>query len=700
MALDWANYITLTIDSSKVDSDLTDFPVLIALSSSAGTNSFDATPVFNELVEPIGLSLTNHELNLDKNSEGIYDTHRVRWPCVIKDGSTYKMWYGGQQNGGSIWIIYCTSTDGETWGNFQVVVSPGDEGTYDTSQCYDSQVIKVDSTTYKMWYTGYDGSNTHIIYCDSTDGINWSNHQRVVAPGDEGTYDTQWAGHSAVILDGSIYKMWYSGATGTSKFLYHIYCTSSDGINWSGHTKVINYNTDSEGSWDSDAIYEPSVVKQNGRYRMWWLARDGSNVSRILYSSSTDGTNWDAPVHCIDRNVEGTYDTTRVGGPYPLVDGLNTYIYYHGDDGSYWRILRATSDDYYDNTKNITITDSNDNQLYTEIESWDWANEEAWLWAKIPAVSSSIDTTLYLYYDATVSGNTTYVGDTGDAAAQNVWDNDFIAVWHMSQNPGINNLLESTSNGFDGSFQGSMDSNDLINGIPGKALEFDGNDDRITISDDPTLSFGDGSNDDPITIDAIINIDDNNSDYSIISKYGSSDREYFIRCLNSARLDWEVWDNSRTGYMKREVSGTTETGWHYTCCTYDGSGNVSNLKMYWDLTEITGGTNSSSYTAMENKNADLEIGSLINAGHMKGKIGEIRISRAVRTAAWRKATYYTCWDDLISFEATAPAATAYPNIRINSSWKNMEGAWIFIASSWRTTEVFTFKNGAWKDLAS
>jgi hypothetical protein len=86
-------------------------------------------------------------------------------------------------------------------------------------------------------------------------------------------------------------------------------------------------------------------------------------------------------------------------------------------------------------TKNIAITDSNDNQLYIEIERWDWENEEANLWVKVPTIASGTDTNLYLYYDTTVSGNITYVGDTGDTPAQNVWDDNFVGVWHMSQNP-------------------------------------------------------------------------------------------------------------------------------------------------------------------------------------------------------------------------------------------------------------------------
>jgi len=63
--------------------------------------------------------------------------------------------------------------------------------------------------------------------------------------------------------------------------------------------------------------------------------------------------------------------------------------------------------------------------LYVEIEKWDNGNEEADLWVKVPSVSDSGVTTLFLYYDSEHADNTDYVGDTGDTPAKSVWDSDF-----------------------------------------------------------------------------------------------------------------------------------------------------------------------------------------------------------------------------------------------------------------------------------
>ena len=88
------------------------------------------------------------------------------------------------------------------------------------------------------------------------------------------------------------------------------------------------------------------------------------------------------------------------------------------------------------NSKKIAVTtDDGETECYVEIEKWDDGSNEANLWIKIPNVSSLENTALYLYYDSAHSDNTTYVGDTGDVAAQNVWDSNFKAVYHMAQDP-------------------------------------------------------------------------------------------------------------------------------------------------------------------------------------------------------------------------------------------------------------------------
>jgi len=98
-------------------------------------------------------------------------------------------------------------------------------------------------------------------------------------------------------------------------------------------------------------------------------------------------------------------------------------------------------------TKKIAVTtDNGTSQCYVEIERWDWSAEEVNLWVRIPTVYSGIDTTLYLYYDSTKNDNIYYIGDMGSTVAQEVWDDNFVGVYHMGQEPvgaGADSIINS-----------------------------------------------------------------------------------------------------------------------------------------------------------------------------------------------------------------------------------------------------------------
>jgi len=223
-----------------------------------------------------GINWSNFQLSVNIGSERTYDTAKATHPTVIKDGSTYKMWYTGS-NGANKRIIYCDSSNGISWSNFQLSIDIGSEGTWDTLSANTPCVIK-DNGVHKMWYAGND---SRIIYCESSNGINWSNFQLSVDKGSEGTYDTIRAASSTVIKDGSTYKMWYNGQAGGTWRI--IYCESSNGINWSNFQLSVNIG--SQGTYDTTDSLSPSVINVNGLGKMWYAGSDGTN-SRIIYCES------------------------------------------------------------------------------------------------------------------------------------------------------------------------------------------------------------------------------------------------------------------------------------------------------------------------------------------------------------------------------------------------------------------------------
>lgn len=129
-------------------------------------------------------------------------------------------------------------------------------------------------------------------------------------------------------------------------------------------------------------------------------------------------------------------------------------------------------------------------QLYAELERWDQDNKSVQIWTKLPAVTSGTTTTLYLYYDKTQEDNP-YIGNKGEYQAKKVWS-AFSGVYTLSEDPSSTTTAkDSTYNVYNGTIYGNMTSNDIVDSLVGKGLDFDGSDDYIRIPKDlvnPDLS--------------------------------------------------------------------------------------------------------------------------------------------------------------------------------------------------------------------
>ena len=200
------------------------------------------------------------------------------------------------------------------------------------------------------------------------------------------------------------------------------------------------------------------------------------------------------------------------------------------------------------NRKKIAVTTSGGvTQCYVEIERWDDANEQAWLWMKAPALSSAADPVFYQYYDPAQADNTTYIGDTGDTPAQSVWDSSFKLVMHMAQDPNgdvADAIKDSTSNANHGTPGGTMLTEDLVDGKIGKGIDFEGTDDCVDIGD-ISMDFGTGG----LTLEAIIKASDCATDREIIFRQDDLNSHFPIVYL---RID-------STGHIKFVVRGQTNT---------------------------------------------------------------------------------------------------------------------------------------------
>jgi predicted GH43/DUF377 family glycosyl hydrolase len=237
---------------------------------------------------PDGITWTKYENNpvLTSGAPGTWDDFRVSGAVVIFDGTTYHMWYGGVKLP-HIATGYATSPDAITWTKYSgnPVLEIGAQGSWDDSWVGPSSV-SFDGTTFKMWYNGFDGDILRIGYATSPDGIAWTKHasNQILAPGAFRTWDDYWVFTPHVVFDGNNYLMWYSGHD-ENTFRIGL-ATSSDGIAWTKEAANPVLDLGSSGTWESNSVAHPRVILNDTLFQMWYLGRDAPGVLRIGYATS------------------------------------------------------------------------------------------------------------------------------------------------------------------------------------------------------------------------------------------------------------------------------------------------------------------------------------------------------------------------------------------------------------------------------
>jgi hypothetical protein len=259
---------------------------------------------------------------------------------------------------------------------------------------------------------------------------------------------------------------------------------------------------------------------------------------------------------------------------------------------------------------------------------------KAVLHTKIPSYPSSSDGEIRLLWDKNQPGNTAYVGDTGDAAAQNVWDDGFVAVYHMAQDPsgGVGSILDSTINVKHGTPGGSMSSSNLVNGPIGKAIELDGVNDYIATTSQPTI--------DNLSAEIMMQSTAGglSAQVAIDTGWWAADPSFFI--YQSRNLV-----GVRTNALLQEESAVFIDGiWQLCSLTYDST----NLVVYMDGVQ-TGSTTKAGMagTTEEFLTIGKQAESLRN--FFKGMVAEVRISNVARSADWIALTNLSLTDQLITW---------------------------------------------------
>ncbi|MBN2365365.1 MAG: T9SS type A sorting domain-containing protein [Calditrichaeota bacterium] len=222
---------------------------------------------------------------------------------VVKVDTIFHMWYGGF-DGTYFRTGHATSADGISWTRDpnNPVLNIGTSGEWDDTWASFPSVI-FDGTTFNMWYTGNDGTQARIGYATSTDGSTWlKSGNPVLNLGPSGSWDDLWTCVCSVIHNGSFYEMLYSGNDNNTIRIG--YATSTDGINWNKYAFNPVLDVGPSGSWEQFWVWSPCLIFKGSAYEMWYQGHPNSSTARIGFASSPRVINVPTDVPTIQAGID------------------------------------------------------------------------------------------------------------------------------------------------------------------------------------------------------------------------------------------------------------------------------------------------------------------------------------------------------------------------------------------------------------
>ncbi|KKT07609.1 MAG: hypothetical protein UV78_C0002G0008 [Parcubacteria group bacterium GW2011_GWA2_43_17] len=168
--------------------------------------------------------------------------------------------------------------------------------TNDTKYDWGGSVIK-DGSTYRMWWCRQETYDT-IYYADSSDGVSWHNTQKVLQAADNDS-EKMHVGRPSVVKVGGTFYMFYEsprvvsgGEVENQIFL----ATSTNGTTWAKYPSNSNPQPIiALGSYQGCGTYglgQPSVFYKDGQFNIYYVCNVSDYPDKIRMAKSADPYNW------------------------------------------------------------------------------------------------------------------------------------------------------------------------------------------------------------------------------------------------------------------------------------------------------------------------------------------------------------------------------------------------------------------------
>lgn len=424
---------------------------------------------------------------------------------------------------------------------------------------------------------------------------------------------------ATVTADGSNTASANVGSTEMSTGDMYIGSSNGSGNYFAGSIDEVRISNIARGAdWiktEYNNQYSPSTFIGVGAMQV--SSRAGAGVS--LSSRTTTPDTWYSSVWGYRRkisvdpkSVASTTGANIVDFPM-LVSSTDPDFKYTGSGG---RVASSTGGD-------ILFTNSSGTLLSYEIEKYASTTGEVVAWVKIPFLSSTTTTSIYMYYgNASASNNQNPTG---------VWDSNYKGVWHLKEtsgqhadSTGVNNSTSVAATP-QGSAIGKIDGADA----------FDGSDDVITIADNSSLEGMSA-----ITISAWINHSNMGADpyQRIVDKtYGEAYAFYITGTSIGAFITTTGSGGGTSDWYSNEFAKGITNG-ELQLLTFVWDSATAQANVY--LNGVAGTAQARDGDAVGTGTGTFKIGD--NADGSRSFIGiidEMRVSSVVRSVDWIKTEY-------------------------------------------------------------
>ncbi|MDC0096455.1 hypothetical protein OAI58_09235 [Amylibacter sp.] len=222
----------------------------------------------------------------------------------------------------------------------QAIFSFGKLGTFDDSGVTPTQILQIGDETY-LYYVGWSQSKTvrFQLAVGVARKVSENEFERISEAPVLGRtkYDPYLVATLSILRHAeNDYSMWYISGDGwfardgETFPLYNVKkAKSKNGLDWTSSKQVaIDYK-----SGDEHAIAKPTVIFENGIFKMWYSCKSHNYENYNLgYAESSDGNNWqrlDEKIH-FDRDIGGFDEEMRA---YPEVINLQSgkYMFFNGN---------------------------------------------------------------------------------------------------------------------------------------------------------------------------------------------------------------------------------------------------------------------------------------------------------------------------------------------------------------------------------